>query len=680
MREAQTYQFDCHEYTWSDQGIGGSPVGWGIKASSRTGDRDLLNRLEKLAASACVDSRGRVPVEELMYEGSLGFVKMVSEPARPGKDHRKNVRVRLYHCLDKECGPEVYLAPHSQWPHSLGKGLAPLEVKPLGFGREELLGRYQLQGRSLADFLDLVFSCIGQNKAGCFAVRGWEEDQYGIRGAELMLAVHLLLPRKARQYAGYLSFSRTGRDNVPFYFRPAGKTDEGLERAFFLPGSREGGEGRTAPAGAGRSFTSGEGDWDSPWRYMCFHLAELLDHHEDEAYDRFISLVDEKMTDDRMESSADFMAALPWIFYEYFCKEGGDRLPDEILIHAVPQLCYWKAGGLIDASLLQFVMGQVRGLRLSLVELRGYFKDLTGGMTSRTREDMLPEMTRVMDMIKALDPGAGQQELKELQKGHKEIYRALTDPAGEEQSSASVEDHPWIDRLGSLALERPGRPDLAASERKDQSQTGPAGRPLDEDRRGREDLGSGKEKSFEKTGVSEMDERKEEAGAGRTMAETGKEEQMTGRTDPEERPAMEKAGKGASLVAVTRSLSKEETDQEAEHYLTFLLGSLPQGFLTACMMFLSLYSIKIGHWKIALGMAGVWTILMANYQRELLEKNQTFPVWMVLGLNLVEGFVVSQAAWLLPSQKIRLFFFLFMGIMTLLSQLITIFRIVRKDR
>ena len=84
--------------------------------------------------------------------------------------------------------------------------------------------------------------------------------------------------------------------------------------------------------------------------------------------------------------------------------------------------------------------------------------------------------------------------------------------------------------------------------------------------------------------------------------------------------------------------------------------------------------------KIALGMAGIWMMVMLNDQRVILEKRLPYPLWMILGLSLVEGLLISTTAWLLPSKKVRLLFFLIIGIITLLSQLITILRIVRKDR
>ena len=50
----------------------------------------------------------------------------------------------------------------------------------------------------------------------------------------------------------------------------------------------------------------------------------------------------------------------------------------------------------------------------------------------------------------------------------------------------------------------------------------------------------------------------------------------------------------------------EDSLEEEGPAVPFLLMGFPQGFLTGCIMYLSHYSLMIGHWKIALGMAGMW--------------------------------------------------------------------------
>ena len=604
MKEMQSCRFECHEYTWSEHGISGYPVGWRIKASSREDDRDLLSRIEKAAASAGVDSQRRIAVEELIYDRSLGFIKMVSEPARPGKDHRKNIRVRLYHPSDREAGPHSYLAPHDQWPENAGTSLPGIQIDPIGLSRSEILSKYHLQDHSLASFIDQVFSCIGRKRGICFGILDWEERQFASRAAEVMLAVHLLLPEKARKYAGYVSFSRESRENVSFYFQPRqrGGIEDG--ETFVLPPGQ---------AGSERVSAMQEPTFETPWQYMCFHLSRLLGSPDSGIYDQFISRLDAQMTEEREAASSDFVRTIPWIFYHYFRERGGPEMGEQLLIHSIPQLCYWKAGGLMDETLLDFVMGEVRKLNLSETDLRSYLKDLTEGMTSRTRQDLVPEITRVLGLI-------------------------------EKKESQGRRQNPWISMLASLPME-----------------TAPAGTDSFAD----EDTG---EPVF-----VEIEENRQE------KEMTDREElEMTDREELEITENDEIPVPDGSLPAKTRSLDREE--EGTQDYLSFLIGSIPRGFLTGCMLFLSIYSVKIGHGKIALGMAGVWLIVMLNEQKVILEKRLPYPVWMVIGLALVEGLIIAQTGWFLFGRKARLLFFLIIGIITLLSQLITILRIVRKDR
>ena len=607
MKERQSCRFECHEYTWSEQGVAGYPVGWRIKASSRENDRVLLSRIEKAAACASVDSQGRVAVEELLYESSIGFIKMVAEPAVPGKDHRKNIRVRLYHSENRYAEPQNYLAPHDQWPQGGGTSLSGITIDPISLSRSEILEKYHLQGTSLASFIDRAFSCIGRKRGICFGSTDWEEGQFAAQAAQVMLAVHLLLPQKARKYAGYLSFSRESRENVPFYFQPVQRMTRENREIFLLPASQ-----------AGMKEDSAEGiiSFESPWQYMCFHLSRLLDSRKTEDYDEFLSRLNEQMTEEREEASSDFVRTIPWIFYFYFRDKGGAAMENRILIRAVPQLCYWKAGGLIDKAILDFVMKEIRDLDLSEKDLQFYLQELAAGMTSRTRQDMIPEMARVLEQMEKINPETCAKERDRLKEEYKDIARELGMMKAGKTVRPRPYEKPWFNMLGSLPMDR-------AQTQKDRSSGGKPG----------ESLSSWEEEEAE-------------------LKET-------------------------VLPAEIRRLSQEEG---LEDYRSFLVNSMPRGFLTGCMLFLSIYSIKIGHGKIALGMAGVWMIVMLNDQRVILEKKLPYPLWMILGLSLVEGLLISTTAWLLPARKVRLLFFLFVGMITLLSQMITILRIVRKDK
>ena len=59
-----TSEYLRHEYTWSNHCITGNVLGWGMTASSRPRDRELLRELEKTASAAEPDRAGGLPVEE----------------------------------------------------------------------------------------------------------------------------------------------------------------------------------------------------------------------------------------------------------------------------------------------------------------------------------------------------------------------------------------------------------------------------------------------------------------------------------------------------------------------------------------------------------------------------------------------------------------------------------------
>ena len=105
-----------------------------------------------------------------------------------------------------------------------------------------------------------------------------------------------------------------------------------------------------------------------------------------------------------------------------------------------------------------------------------------------------------------------------------------------------------------------------------------------------------------------------------------------------------------------------------------LLTSVPQGFLTGCVLFLAWYSVRIGHWKIALGLGGMWLLIMLNYRYLILHLKTQYPVWAMVGLCLLEGMMVQLVAWFLPTKKIRLTYFIILGLITVITQVINILR------
>lgn len=114
--------------------------------------------------------------------------------------------------------------------------------------------------------------------------------------------------------------------------------------------------------------------------------------------------------------------------------------------------------------------------------------------------------------------------------------------------------------------------------------------------------------------------------------------------------------------------------------IPFLLMGFPQGFLTGCILYMTHYSLMIGHWKIAVGMAGMWIILMLNYEGMILQRQAHYPLWKVIGLCLVEGWIIEAAGWFFRSQKVRLYYFIVLGIITVVIQVVNLLRISRERR
>ena len=139
-------------------------------------------------------------------------------------------------------------------------------------------------------------------------------------------------------------------------------------------------------------------------------------------------------------------------------------------------------------------------------------------------------------------------------------------------------------------------------------------------------------------------------------------------------PMEEEEGDGSRIAQV------RAVDDGIEDSLTFLITGIVQGFMTGCMLYLSHYTMKLGHWKIALGLLGIWIPIMVNYWYILRQKGEWRPLWKIWGLCLTEGLIIEIAAWFFPTQKMRLVFFFVLGIGVLLVQLAGMVRLVRKNR
>ena len=140
----------------------------------------------------------------------------------------------------------------------------------------------------------------------------------------------------------------------------------------------------------------------------------------------------------------------------------------------------------------------------------------------------------------------------------------------------------------------------------------------------------------------------------------------------------EKARKTGTEIENVEAEAVEDSLEEEGPAVPFLLMGFPQGFLTGCIMYLSHYSLMIGHWKIALGMAGMWVLLMLNYQAVIIQRKASYPLWKVVGLCLVEGWIIEAAAWFFRSQKVRLYYFIILGVITVCIQVVNLLRLKKE--
>lgn len=124
----------------------------------------------------------------------------------------------------------------------------------------------------------------------------------------------------------------------------------------------------------------------------------------------------------------------------------------------------------------------------------------------------------------------------------------------------------------------------------------------------------------------------------------------------------------------------EDAEEKEEPAIPFLLMGFPQGFLTGCILYMTHYSLMIGHWKIAVGMAGMWILLMLNYEGLILQRQGHYPLWKVIGLCLVEGWIIEAAGWFFRSQKVRLYYFIVLGIITVIIQIVNLLRISQERK
>ena len=159
------------------------------------------------------------------------------------------------------------------------------------------------------------------------------------------------------------------------------------------------------------------------------------------------------------------------------------------------------------------------------------------------------------------------------------------------------------------------------------------------------------------------------------------EERPAGERSPEEsRPAGQKEpDRNMEEADQTDSMGSAPSEESRDDSISFILTGIVQGFMTGCMIYLAHYTVRLGHWKIALGLFGIWILLLCNYWYILRQKGEWRPLWKIWGLCLTEGLLIDMTAWFFPDQRIRLYFFIILGILVFLMQIAAIIQLIGKQ-
>ena len=638
-----------HTYTWSDHSITGEKLGWGITASSTPEDPLLLRELEKLALTAVPDYRSRIPVEMLLYSPVCGYVKMTAMPSKAGNAGRKNKVVHLYQLASVPVTPTDYLSPGDFWGPSGKRGeLQPLTVDAAPWDREELV-RLAGSREEMAKLVELVYRTLaGDLRQLNLVAPDWKAEEFREKARHMMFLIHEMLPEALRKKAGYLSFARDKIRNIPFVFssKPVGK------HVYYIGKRMK----ETVPAWENgemspfyRAFLEGIGD-------------DFLNNSE--TFGCFL-----ERSNELLEKQAGGRSPMPCLAFLYLSlPERTDRIPSLPLMQdRIPELLYWGASDPAFAEIAEDILDRVHREFPDTCPTDEYIRILAGGCTKRSMDLTAREIRWALNR-----PGCSEEEAMELREEIKDQWEALyaslsgkTDPetgsAGQKKRSLphtdlSIDsskintgpDAPLPDKPSTGGLHYEG---LQAESRHQNNL-------LMEERQARQEY---EDLQIEERQVEEQYE------------DLQREEGQAKERDVD-LPMEEEEGDGSRIAQV------RAVDDGIEDSLTFLITGIVQGFMTGCMLYLSHYTMKLGHWKIALGLLGIWIPIMVNYWYILRQKGEWRPLWKIWGLCLTEGLIIEIAAWFFPTQKMRLVFFFVLGIGVLLVQLAGMVRLVRKNR
>lgn len=689
-------EYLIHEYTWSNHCISGNKLGWGITASSIPEEKEYMRELEKLAQAAVIDKTGQVEVEELAYSSVCGFVKMVSVPCESGEDKRQNKRVRIYQPKASDHNPAVYLTPGREWSEEKSIGfLPPVSIEKPEYNIAQIIEEMHLQDR-LPEFIQVVFWCLSGHSEGINIVASeWEEKEFAEKTKKLMYVIHSLLPQSIREKAGYVSFTREAIPSVSYYFskEACGTYVFDLSKGNIL----------------GEEWTNLDSYFYEGFASICEKKDLLYENFEKEA-EKYLKTV---------RNTSNTLKKIEWIFYDVSRKQGKSALDMRYISENIPELLYWVSKDRFLNLVVEDILKEVREYPFSSKERQKYIESLLGGITGRSKERILGEVNQILEELFQKDQVQFARLLTVIREKNRDIYTNLL--CAFYPDNESFHYGKSLFNLNAKDMETLNKYVLDFNEAKVPGEF--------KDYILRTGIGLLNEEIFDKKRYKLFDQiaihlnRKEqwikiledfvkqlcqhaELFDKKQMETACYIEGILCNYCPETKRVLREEHRGRNHRARKESSSGDSAEEDSdmgrrykgkqeeivhleaeevkeasetgESAVPFLLTGFPQGFLTGCIMYLSHYSLMIGHWKIALGMAGMWILLMLNYGCVLVQRRESNPLWKVVGLCLIEGWLIEAAAWFFHSQKIRLYYFIVLGIVTVMIQVINLIRMKRE--
>ncbi len=685
-------KFLRHEYTWSKESIDGT-FGLGIVSSSSPKDSGQLRELEKMASVAEPDSTG-MEVEMLTYSSQTGFVKMAVKPVPADMDQRKNKKVFLYQCEQKDTlDPAVYSIPQGSW-RPVGNVMLPEVTLAENWpDAKEILLKYQLVDR-LPDLFRAVFWCIFRGSSSLAFVADWDKENYAAWSRQIMYALHSLIPDTLRKNAGYVSFSDQSLQSGNFYF-----TDK-------VP---EDGDSYELATNTYRRKNMQDDKLDS---FFYDTLAAL--YWQDEGkYFTFIKEVEREIRE--REINKNLLREIQWIFLE-FCLQNMIDIPT---IHDVmglfPQLFYRCSESMSLEEVQNNLMQYYHMSTWKREDYDRYLGILENGITKKGEKLTLDEMEWTLTQYQKKHKKLVYDYLLHLKKHKKSIYtKLLTRNVKMEESPSNYyfkKNQETMDSMKKYVGEMEQKylsedfkdlclirgieilnEDVFCVEnfqeltrmslwfnRKEQWINLLNGF-LQQLREGCRELS---DEQLEAANEIEMIYRELSGESGESMLidektrRAGEDEEKEMKDKKEIVPIEEEKLEEEELY---RSLDSQEEAQRGR-FLPFLMRGIPYGFLTGCVLYLINYSLVIGHWKISVGAGGMWLIIMLNYLTSRMEKKKLdgYRTWMSLGLSIVEGYIIHIVAWMFLRQNVRVYFFLALGVLTVAVQIIEMVLVMKRN-